>query len=112
MNRMLVLGGLLAMITVGCSGRPEFQASLNAWVGQDATHLLDAWGPATRTIQTPEGHMVYVWDRTIAPEGPGILPIDNPGVLVPKPVKECMRIAEADAAGKIVKMDYQGDACF
>lgn len=51
-------------LLAGCATQQRYEASLQQWVGQPVTAVMDVWGYPTGSFPDPvSGNTVYVWDR-------------------------------------------------
>ena len=122
----LILGTLLALAVLGCAA-PKSQALLrfDALVGKSVDSVPADWGPATRTVAMPDGHVTYVWDLGAREEEQELQdPKDPDQPRVPRYhtgmshsfVQEengrgCLWILEVDQAGVIVQIAHEGKGC-
>jgi hypothetical protein len=122
----MILGTILALAVLGCAA-PSSPAlrRFDALVGKSMDSVPAEWGPATRTVDMPDGHVSYVWDLGAREEDQELLdPKDTDQPKVPKYFtgishsfvqedhgRDCLWILEVDQAGVIVKIAHEGRGC-
>ena len=53
---------LIATLFFGCSTTKNFERHYGAWIGQDASRLVHAWGKPTQEIALPNGNTEYAYN--------------------------------------------------
>ncbi|MDP1775377.1 MAG: hypothetical protein Q8K94_02045, partial [Moraxellaceae bacterium] len=63
--KMKQLIGLFAMVLVlsGCASRERYETELQGYVGKPISVVIDSWGYPSGSFESPNGNLVYIWDK-------------------------------------------------
>jgi hypothetical protein len=119
---------LLVLAVAGCATKEKYDLRLRDWVGEASDDLVRSWGPPASTFKLRNGNEMFVYDKRIddtyttptqISQAPGTV---AGSVFIPGPttvtggetrrrVYTCRTQFEIDPAGKIVRYQFDGDAC-
>ena len=48
-------------LLVGCATTGKFKTTMDSWLNNDVSQLIQAWGAPSSTFQVPNGNKIYTW---------------------------------------------------
>ncbi len=119
---------LLCSLMTACATQQYYASTVNTWQGQNAKQLFRIWGYPDREMKLPHGHVLYVYrvhqvQDVPAMRIPGQTDVYTAGgqtyVTTTHDVVEggehvvsnCTTWFETDSTGKIVGVEFRGNAC-